>query len=1026
VWSAALLLPGAAAAQTASVDVSILGGRAAMARALGVDAVPDRPRFLAELIRVIYDGREGQSADVDAKLARVASHLDVAGRFQSALAAVQPGKAGLALAMATATGDRQRLKEFLELVGLKLTGQNRSLRVEQGDDKQAAERVTLLNDLGIDLTTLAARLNAGQAVRIDVTTETVPAPLAAKVWGDAVFQRPVSPSTLFAAIMSDRRAALLAHGLAALNDDTLAYLAGHAAILTRLYEQNAAAFAAFGGALRIRDGRVVPPGGADGVRAWESVLNEKVTRPDRFIRELFGAEQGRLAVVYDTLAHLDPPHVRFALGSWMPDPAARVGQFRTLVAAAAARREWDVDRRPFIRPVHDPTLLLVRVRVTPDGAPVRPAARVFWEQAFESADLPDDPVRRPGTLQDGGLVDAGWLAEHICVNDVRARRERLDQLAFGQRAFATSADGQWPDALVAVRALIRFRTLMLELDRMGVRTPGVYAAAARHAQRLTSLDGRQGFVALAQFQGAAAVVGRLVRVRSLTAAAGESLIAGLAAVSLNDGSEYAGAIARWIEGNLGPALAWTPGADIEVQLVRSLSGRADPEASAAKVTWENRVYRVDLVAPERQRLTRAREKMGAPPVRRALDLEHLATRLSAASVSLSDVREAVSELHTLAAVPAPKEERGSAVRPPGVDAPGDPAEIANTVARDLSKISRTEDLKKVARAVEPLFGLSDDLLAHALTSLAYALDIGDPDGPTLMGGDVGRRHDFGLAIGDRESRIRIAWATPSHVASPKAPWHVVGSLLGLDAALSSLALRRVDMTEMPQMPVLTAPDREAFTKTLVWMNPFDLTEAGRDAIVAAIERGRSRVRAIPKDATGWDEIADHLRIDGWRRRAVRWAIVNDAALVLSFFSLTELSSLGAPPADLPLDRWGMASEAGDACLCLAAPVPGREAVLVGRPQLGLLASAVADVNLHVAEALSRLRLPAALARGVLAAALQDYLDQVRPLHHNDWLTLVRAAQAIPDERIADYVAALTADGSLTPERSSAGDDSRRR
>jgi hypothetical protein len=103
-----------------------------------------------------------------------------------------------------------------------------------------------------------------------------------------------------------------------------------------------------------------------------------------------------------------------------------------------------------------------------------------------------------------------------------------------------------------------------------------------------------------------------------------------------------------------------------------------------------------------------------------------------------------------------------------------------------------------------------------------------------------------------------------------------------------------------------------------------------------------------------------------------------------------------------------------------APQPGRAAIFVGRPQLGLLASEVADVNLHIAELLSARKLPASLAPGVLAAALQDYIDQVRPLHASDWLTLVRAAQTIPDDRVDDYVAALTTDGPLAPDRPASG------
>jgi hypothetical protein len=83
---------------------------------------------------------------------------------------------------------------------------------------------------------------------------------------------------------------------------------------------------------------------------------------------------------------------------------------------------------------------------------------------------------------------------------------------------------------------------------------------------------------------------------------------------------------------------------------------------------------------------------------------------------------------------------------------------------------------------------------------------------------------------------------------------------------------------------------------------------------------------------------------------------------------------------------------------------------------------VPDLNLRVAAALAELKLPAALARGVLAAATQDYVDRVKPLYPDDWLTLVRSAQAFSIERIQDYVAALTINGPLVPD--SADDDSR--
>src|SRR5439155_3584776 len=166
----------------------------------------------------------------------------------------------------------------------------------------------------------------------------------------------------------------------------------------------------------------------------------------------------------------------------------------------------------FTRPVYDVTLLLARVRVLPTGAPARPVAKLFWQRAFESADLPDDPARRLRNLQEDGVIDAGWLAQNVTTNDPRVRAARFDQLTFGQRVFAATPDEELPDALLAVRGVVRFRMLMLALDRIGVRSPKIYAAALREAEPMTLLDAQHGFSTLAQFQSAIAIVGRLVRV----------------------------------------------------------------------------------------------------------------------------------------------------------------------------------------------------------------------------------------------------------------------------------------------------------------------------------------------------------------------------------------------------------------------------------------------------------------------------------------------------------------------------------
>jgi hypothetical protein len=67
--------------------------------------------------------------------------------------------------------------------------------------------------------------------------------------------------------------------------------------------------------------------------------------------------------------------------------------------------------------------------------------------------------------------------------------------------------------------------------------------------------------------------------------------------------------------------------------------------------------------------------------------------------------------------------------------------------------------------------------------------------------------------------------------------------------------------------------------------------------------------------------------------------------------------------------------------------------------------------------LAELHLPAMLARAVLAAAVQDFVDTVRATDPDDWLTLIRTARSFSRTQIEDYVAAAAADGPLVLEGS---------
>lgn len=780
---------------------------------------------------------------------------------------------------------------------------------------------------------VAPRTKAATAATTPSTSpaETVPIPLTAAVWSQAVFHRTVAPQALVAAIVADARASHLCYGLAALDDETLQFLVDHPGVITRLYDEAAPAFAAFGSSLHVHANRVVVPGGPAAAELWDAAAGRPSSSPDAFIRALFEQDGGRLASLYDAIAGLDAPRRAFALGLSMKDAAVRLRRFKALVAAnRSAIPQWQPMKLPFTRPLNDVATLLSRVKVQPDGSPSPPAQRSAWTWIFAGLDV---PARGPAqTAPDEGPIDAAWLAQLLVAADTRERGERLDQLAFGQRTFGQPDAASNPDALIAIRALPRFRMLMLTLERSGVRRPAVYAAAVRRAQEFSGLDRSRLFVGLGQYQGALALIARMAAVRTLDPPAAELLVAGLSAVPLNGDGRYAGALAKWIQQELVPAVKSRLNEDaagaltfVDEVLLQGLAGAAPRDP--VTVEWEGDVYRVDIAASERRRLRRIRDRQGRPSIDEALT------------------------------------------------------------------------------------GAHDDVMADALMAWAYAVSIADADSPVLLTGLVTRRHDFGFAPADRALRLRTPWALPRQEIAVGVPWHLTGSLLGLDVALAGLSLRRAGGDRAIEAPTLSSNERDAFAASVALLNPYDLRDRDRDAIAAAVALGRTRVAALAEDSSRADELSAEIGMDGWRRRALQWMLLHEPDRVGSIFSMTELLSLGRGLVG-DLDPWGMSAIVSAGCLCTRLAASNQWTSLVGRPQLGLMAATVADLNLHVAVTLHDLQLPAAVAKSVLSAAVQDFIDETRPTDFNDWLTLVRSAQSVPRERIEDYVAVATADGPL--------------
>jgi hypothetical protein len=989
-----------------SEDIPVPGGIDALAGAAGFRETPDRARFVAELTRLLFE-LPPRERDPPSPGARLSTHLYAASRFQRALAALP--KKTLSLADAEDGATRRAMAEVLAVLGLRLRERRGILTVESNGDRDAAQRVGSLVSLGVDVAGLADTLNKRGVVSLALPVDIVPIPLTTALWSDTILQRRVAPGELLAAILEDDRAILLCHGLAGLDDATLQYLAEHPAILRSIYMQSPV-FAAFGSTLRIRNGRVVTPGEeqSDGARAiWETLVAAKTAEPARFIPALYSRRSGRLAYIYDTIAELDPPHRAFAMGLWLEDPELRLVHARTLVdAIAGSYPEWPTTQRPFVRPLHDFGSTILAAAVEAGGAPRHPASRKFWERVFEGEGLPEDPARLLRDSERSGSIDAAWLAQTIAMSDVRVRGLRVMQLAFGHRVFGGAAPPMNDDAadvLVALRAFVRYRTAMLGLEQAGIRKPAIYATVARKAESLGRLEGGRQFLALSQFQGALAAIVRLARNGSASPVELEELITTLARVPIQNDGHLAGGVIDWVRRDL------LKGEDdaAEFLLLTALGGPAMPNAPT--IEWEGASYRLDLAAAEAERLRRVRQRQGGYILDAAVQLHSTAQSLRVSSIDLEGVAHASAALtRILALLPQKPETTPSDRVPGGAENLPDPHVTIERAIRDLGRITRPRDSRRVAEVAAEVLEAADIVLAEVLSSVAYALALGDPNGATLLGGDVARRHEFGVASRVPGVRDLEPWSIPEQHYDPGVPWYVSGSLIGLDVALAPLALQRLAGDDLVGPPATGSNDRETFARSVALINPYALRDAERDRIGSAIQGGRQRAALARSDAD-LDALADAVLMDGWRRRALHWTAANEPDAKLSLLSLDELFVLGGGSLS-EVHAWGTAMTPSWGCLCTRMPAPNVWRFLTGRPQAGLLGSAVPDVTLHVAAGLHDLGLPAALAKSILSTEMQQFVDTARPNDGNDWLALVRGAMMITRERFEDFVAAAAAVG----------------
>jgi hypothetical protein len=841
--------------------------------------------------------------------------------------------------------------------------------------------------------------------------ELVPVPLTPSVWRAQILEH-AGPDErgLLGAILANRRAALVCYGLMGLDRETLAAVGADTTLLRRLYERHSTAFAAFSSSIRVRHGLLVLPGGAEMQPLWGALVDVPFNDLKGAIPEVLGKDDGRLASFAEAIEALDVPHTRLVLADVAAADEAEP-EFQALYRAfVLVEPAWKASEFPFFRIGFDPTLLLMTLPLGPDGR--LSGTRAYWRALLESDEVPESSEKW-SEVDDDDPITLAELLGSLTVLTLPSR-----QAAFGAISFAARFASRFPDASSAdrvyfTRASRRFPALILTLERADIRELPVWQALVSQARRLDDVLGTGGGVdaMMALFQAPIALIDRAVRVRALDSAHAAALLKSFAALT-PDHEQYGRDVADWLEKSLLPSLGLdraAEGIQAESVLLEALAGlTATPSVTGSTIVrWEGVAYRVDLAAPELARLTEVRAKQEGNTLDAALALARVGAALSTAR-DVAQARTAQQRLRDLAGSLARIEpsERATADLPPDGEA------VLQQSLSDIDGVLGRGDLKRAAHAAGRLRRLEDAVLADVLTSIVYALSLGDPEGRTFLAGNVARRHDFGRRLITATERERTRWMVPFETAGEGEPWHVRGALLALDLGLGRLALRRT-RGDLPEMqPTISQGDRRALIDTLVLTEPADLDEERGQLVAAWLRTGRERLSKW--DAAAQADAVSRLALGERRAQAISWTAQNDAAAMPALFMLTELVLLGRKDGDPVPAEWGTSRAPLDRSLRLAFPDPSAPQRYSGRSGAGFMAARMADLKLAVLERLVERNLPVALTRGVLAAALQDFLDDVRLAYFDDWLSMARRSREISVDSMSDYVSALTAGGPLVP------------
>ena len=710
--------------------------------------------------------------------------------------------------------ERTRLEALFESMGLSLRSQDRQYRLELSGSDGARERRALLQQVNVDTDGIVAALNSGTRLKVPIPHSPLPLPLP-NWWSTEVFQRAAAQGSFMwsgqattvplLAILRNQSASYTYLGLMALDAETLQFLAERPRLVNTLRDLVGGAFATFSRSLRVRQGTLDLPGGAETAPLWSSLVGRSPSDPEGFLPSLLAADNGRLAYFYDTVASLAPPRQAFVLGTHLPaaDRVAFVRRiYRKFIDVAPA---WNITKAPFERPTFDPAVALMFVDVLPAGTVGPPWWSGLLAQVFAQDNWPAEAGDSP-RVSSTAPADAAWLVEWLFADPAQTTA-RFGVLRFAQRMFPTIDPGQSRAVEIALRARKDMPALALALERMNVRDPALVVALASAAHRLT-LAGtyEQAAPGLRRWQGALALVERMHLSATWPSARLAPLLKSLAEMVPDKGALPAGAIAAWLCEQLLPVLIERGPIESERQFLELLMGL--PPQREETFTWEGLRY---IARPRTATVTSAlaiRRASPGPQLQDLVQLQSARRRLEAGGQTLDGLRAVTASLVALEPAMA------SLPRVEG-KAPVMAVEFKEAVTV-LNRISTSDAAAQPGRELPPLLIALDALTDAIVPPICYALAASPIDAPETVS-EAWTLHSFTKLKdgGPNQPWGRIAWQLPASEVRSQGGTAVVGALVALDVAFAQSKLVRLPSPDFPAPEWLSELDAKYLVQALV-------------------------------------------------------------------------------------------------------------------------------------------------------------------------------------------------------------------